>query len=158
MLNFSWFVKGRDWASCKQAGRGGSGTVFANKNIKALICHSPKASISSNNPANLDEARKVGITHTQEVIKLDPKQNEMRRVGTGHLPDIMNAADLLPTENFRYGAHKDIPGKDIPYARDVWRDIYSGKEGADGCWIGCTVSCSHYSEAVSYTHLRAHET
>jgi aldehyde:ferredoxin oxidoreductase len=146
MLNFSWFVKGRDWASCKQAGRGGIGTVFADKNIKALVCHSPKANIESNNPANLEKARKVGITHTQEVIKLDPKQNEMRRVGTGHLPDIMNAADLLPTENFRYGAHKEISGKDIPYARDVWRKIYSGKEGADGCWIGCTVSCSHYSE------------
>jgi aldehyde:ferredoxin oxidoreductase len=146
MLNFSWFVKGRDWASSKQAGRGGTGTVFADKNIKALICHSPKASIESNNPANLEEARKVGITHTREVIKLDPKQNEMRHVGTGHLPDLMNAADLLPTENFRYGAHKDIPGKDIPFARDVWRNIYSGKEGADGCWIGCTVSCSHYSE------------
>ncbi len=146
ILNFSWFVKGRDWASCKQAGRGGIGTVFADKNIKALVCHSPKATIGSNNPADLEEARKVGIIHTQEVIRLDPKQNEMRRVGTGHLPDIMNAADLLPTENFRYGAHKEIPGKDIPYARDVWKEIYSGKEGADGCWIGCTVSCSHYSE------------
>jgi aldehyde:ferredoxin oxidoreductase len=146
IINFSWFVKGRDWASCKQAGRGGIGTVFADKNIKALVCHSPKATIGSNNPADLEEARKVGITHTQEIIKLDPKQNEMRRVGTGHLPDIMNAADLLPTENFRYGAHKEIPGKDIPYARDVWKEIYSGKEGADGCWIGCTVSCSHYSE------------
>jgi len=146
MLNFSWYVKGREWASYKQAGRGGIGTVFANKNIKALVCHSPKATVGTNNPANLEEAREVGITHTREVIKLDPKQNEMRRVGTGHLPDLMNAADLLPTENFRYGAHKEIPGKDIPYARDVWREIYSGKEGADGCWIGCTVSCSHYSE------------
>jgi len=149
MLNFSWYVKGREWASYKQAGRGGIGTVFKNKNIKALVCHSPKATIGSNNPANLEEARKVGITHTQEVIKLDPKQNEMRRVGTGHLPDLMNAADLLPTENFRYGAHKEIPGKDIPYARNVWREIYSGREGADGCWIGCTVSCSHYSEGYT---------
>jgi len=26
------------------------------------------------------------------------------------------------------------------------RNIYSGREGADGCWLGCTVSCSHYSE------------
>ncbi|MFW9772393.1 MAG: aldehyde ferredoxin oxidoreductase family protein [Promethearchaeota archaeon] len=146
MLNFSWYVKGRNWASYKQAGRGGIGTVFADKNIKALVCRSPKAVVGSNNPADLETAKKTGIMHTQEVIKLDPKQNEMRRVGTGHLPDLMNAADLLPTENFRYGAHKEISGKDIPFAREVWRKIYSGKEGADGCWIGCTVSCSHYSE------------
>jgi aldehyde:ferredoxin oxidoreductase len=146
MLNFSWYVPGRNWASCKQAGRGGIGTVFADKNIKALVCRSPKVSVNSNNPANLEEARKIGIAHTQEIIKLDPIQNEMRRVGTGHLPDIMNVTDLLPTENFRFGRHREIEGKDIPYNREEMRKVYSGKEGADGCWIGCTVSCSHFSE------------
>jgi aldehyde:ferredoxin oxidoreductase len=146
LLNFSWYVPGRNWASSKQAGRGGIGTVFTDKNIKALVCRSPKVTVNSNNPANLEEARKIGIAHTQEIIKLDPVQNEMRRVGTGHLPDIMNVTDLLPTENFRFGAHREIPGKDIPYNREIMRSIYSGKEGGDGCWIGCTVSCSHYSE------------
>ena len=146
MLNFSWFVRGRNWASSKQAGRGGIGTVFKDKNLKALVCLSPKVTINSNNPADLEEARKIGKMHSQEIIKLDPIQNEMRRVGTGHLPDIMNVTDLLPTENFRFGMHKEISGKDIPYSREIMRTIYSGKEGADGCWIGCTVSCSHYSE------------
>ena len=146
LLNFSWYVPGRKWASNKQAGRGGIGTVFADKKIKALVCRSPKVTVSSNNPANLEEARRIGIAHTQEIIKLDPVQNEMRRVGTGHLPDIMNVTDLLPTENFRFGAHREIRGKDIPYNREIMREIYSGKEGGDGCWIGCTVSCSHYSE------------
>ncbi len=146
MLNFSWFVRGRNWASSKQAGRGGIGTVFKDKNLKALVCLSPKVTINSNNPADLEEARRIGKMHSQEIIKLDPIQNEMRRVGTGHLPDIMNVVDLLPTENFRFGMHKEISGKDIPYSREIMRTIYSGKEGADGCWIGCTVSCSHYSE------------
>ncbi len=146
ILNFSWFVRGRNWASVKQAGRGGIGTVFKKKNLKALVCLSPKVTVKSNNPANLEAARELGKTHSQEIIKLDPKQNEMRRVGTGHLPDIMNVTDLLPTENFRFGMHKEISGKEIPYSREVMRSIYSGKEGADGCWIGCTVSCSHYSE------------
>jgi len=146
MLNFSWFVKGRNWASCKQAGRGGIGTVFADKKIKALVCRTPKVTVKSNNPDNLEAARELGKSHSQEVMELDPIQNEMRRVGTGHLPDIMNVTDLLPTENFRYGRHKEISGKDIPYNREIMRKIYSGKEGADGCWIGCTVSCSHYSE------------
>jgi len=146
MLNFSWFVRGRNWASSKQAGRGGIGTVFKDKNLKALVCLSPKVTINSNNPADLERARKIGKIHSQEIIELDPIQNEMRRVGTGHLPDIMNLTDLLPTENFRFGMHKEISGKDIPYSREIMRTIYSGKEGADGCWIGCTVSCSHYSE------------
>ncbi|MFX1572327.1 MAG: aldehyde ferredoxin oxidoreductase family protein [Promethearchaeota archaeon] len=146
MLNFSWFVPIRNWASSKQAGRGGIGTVFKDKNLKALLCLTPKVSINSNNPADLVTARELGKIHSQEIIKLDPKQNEMRRVGTGHLPDIMNVTDLLPTENFRFGMHKEISGKNIPYSREVMRNIYSGREGADGCWLGCTVSCSHYSE------------
>ncbi|MFX0029914.1 MAG: aldehyde ferredoxin oxidoreductase family protein [Candidatus Hermodarchaeota archaeon] len=146
MLNFSWFVRGRNWASSKQAGRGGSGSVFADKMIKAIVCRSPKITINSNNPYDLDAAKEIGKAHSQEIIELDPIQNEMRRVGTGHLPDIMNVTDLLPTENFRFGMHKEISGKDIPYNRERMREIYSGKEGADGCWIGCTVSCSHYSE------------
>jgi len=146
MLNFSWFVRGRNWASCKQAGRGGIGTVFADKKIKALICRSPKTTVKSNNPFDLEAAREIGKIHSQEIIKYDPIQNEMRRVGTGHLLDIMNVVDLLPTENFRFGAHREINGKDIPYSREIMRTIYSGKEGADGCWIGCTVSCSHYSD------------
>ncbi|MFX0059194.1 MAG: aldehyde ferredoxin oxidoreductase family protein [Candidatus Hodarchaeota archaeon] len=146
MLNFSWFVKGRNWASYKQAGRGGIGTVFADKKIKALVCRSPKVNINSNNPDNLETARELGKAHSQEIMKLDPIQNEMRRVGTGHLPDIMNITDLLPTENFRFGRHREIVGKEIPYSREEMRKIYSGREGADGCWIGCTVSCSHYSE------------
>lgn len=146
MLNFSWFVRGRNWGSSKQAGRGGIGTVFKDKKLKALVCRSPKVTIHSNNPANLEKARELGKAHSQEIIKFDPKQNEMRSVGTAHLPDIMNVTDLLPTENFRFGRHKEISGKDIPYNREIMRKIYSGKEGADGCWIGCTVSCSHYSE------------
>lgn len=146
MLNFSWYARGRSWASSKQAGRGGIGTVFADKKIRAIVCRAPKVKLDSNHPADLDAAKKLGQTHSQEIVKYDPIQNEMRRVGTGHLPDIMNVTDLLPTENFRFGSHKEIKGKDIPYSREIMKGIYSGKEGADGCWIGCTVSCSHYSE------------
>ena len=146
MLNFSWFVRGRNWASCKQAGRGGIGSVFIDKKIKALVCRTPRVTVKSNNPHDLEKARELGKAHSQEIMELDPIQNEMRRVGTGHLPDIMNVTDLLPTENFRFGRHKEIAGKDIPYSREVMRGIYSGKEGADGCWLGCTVACSHYSD------------
>ncbi|MEJ2248873.1 MAG: aldehyde ferredoxin oxidoreductase C-terminal domain-containing protein [Candidatus Lokiarchaeota archaeon] len=146
MLNFSWYNHRRDWASYKQAGRGGVGTVFSDKNIKALICHSPKFTAKSNNPADYEKAKEIGKKHNKEIIQLDPKQNEMRVVGTGHLPEIMNATDLLPTENYRFGAHPKLKGEDFPYTRKIWKKIYSGGKGADGCWYGCTISCSHYSE------------
>lgn len=146
MLNFSWYSRQREWASYKQAGRGGIGTVFSDKGLRALVCRSPRPTTKINNPADLDKAREIGKKHNKEIIQFDSKQNEMRKVGTGHLPEIMNATDLLPTKNFRYGSHPTLKGDDFPYRRDVWKKIYSGKEGADGCWVGCTISCSHYSD------------
>ena len=145
MLNFSWYTTTRKHASVKQAGRGGIGTVFTDKNIKALVCWAPRVTIKSNNPADLEAARELGRIHSKEIVEIDPSQNEMRRVGTGYLPDIMNVVDLLPTENFRFGSHKEIKDKNIPYSREEMRKVYHVKEGTDGCWIGCTMSCSHYT-------------
>ncbi len=145
MLNFSWYSTMRKHASVKQAGRGGIGTVFRNKTIRALVCRSPSVSIRSNNPADLETARELGKIHSKDIMDVDPLQNEMRRVGTGYLPDIMNVVDLLPTENFRYGSHKEIKDKNISYSREEMRKVYHVKEGTDGCWIGCTMSCSHYT-------------
>ncbi|MHA1488851.1 MAG: aldehyde ferredoxin oxidoreductase family protein [Promethearchaeota archaeon] len=145
MLNFSWYNRKRKWASCKQAGRGGIGTVFANKKIEALICRAPQYDAKMNNPADIDTLLKIGKKHKQEIIELDPTHNQMRYIGTGYLPDIMNATDLLPTENFRFGHHPEIANKEIPYKRQVWHDFFEKPgTGADGCWFGCTISCSHY--------------
>jgi len=147
MLNFSWYNRKRNWASCKQAGRGGIGTVMADKQLKALVVRSPQYDVKLNAPADPETLSEIGKQHQKEIITLDPSHNQMRIVGTGYLPDIMNITDLLPTENFRYGQHPDIKDKEIPYKRQVWADIFgedTGK-GADGCWYGCSVSCSHFT-------------
>ncbi len=146
-LNFSWYNKKREWASYKQAGRGGIGTVFADKKLKALVVRSPRVNAKINNPAG-PEGKDAGKEHNLEIITNDPQQNEMRVVGTGHLPEIMNEFDLLPTENFRFGAHKTLKDKEhFPYSREVFRKIYTDTgKGADGCWIGCTIACSHISK------------
>ncbi|WP_455141356.1 aldehyde ferredoxin oxidoreductase family protein [Candidatus Hodarchaeum mangrovi] len=145
VLNFSWYNKKRQWASYKQAGRGGVGTVFKDKKLKAIICRSPRVNQTINNPADIERGKEAGKDHNLEIIKNDPLQNEMRVVGTAHLPEIMNDFDLLPTENFRYGAHKTLKGEKFPYTREVWRKIYTDVgQGVDGCWIACQISCSHF--------------
>lgn len=144
MLNFSWYHRRRNWASYKQAGRGGIGTVFADKNIKAIVCRSPKK-FKGLNPDNPDLIKKYGRMHSLEIIDADHQQNEMRTVGTGHLPEIMNEYDILPVENYRYGKHHELPSEDLPYHREVWREIFTSHgEGTDGCWMGCPLSCAHY--------------
>ncbi|MFX1396505.1 MAG: aldehyde ferredoxin oxidoreductase family protein [Promethearchaeota archaeon] len=146
MLNSSWYSRKRKWASCKQAGRGGIGTVFADKKIKALVCRAPVYDVKKNDPADPQKLLALGRKHNKEIIQYDPSLNQMRFVGTGYLPDIMNMTDLLPTENFRLGHHREIDDKNIPFNRQTWFEIFgehTGK-GADGCWHGCSVSCSHW--------------
>jgi aldehyde:ferredoxin oxidoreductase len=146
MLNFSWYSRKRNWASYKQAGRGGCGTVFKDKNLKALVCRAPVYDVKKNNPADTEKLLELGRKHKKQIVKYDPSQNQMRYVGTGYLPDIMNVTDLLPTENYRFGQHREISGKDIPYKRGVWFEIFEGAgKGGDSCWLGCSVSCSHYT-------------
>ncbi|MEE4365470.1 MAG: aldehyde ferredoxin oxidoreductase C-terminal domain-containing protein [Desulfotignum sp.] len=136
-LNFSWFDAGRKRVRYKQAGRGGIGTVFADKKIKAVVARFGAISMKTNNPADLEALKTVTKTHAKEINALDPKQNRMALVGTTHLVPIMNDHDCLPTHNFKFGSH---PGAAV-IGEDVYEHIFD--KGFDGCWRGCAVACSH---------------
>ncbi|RLB26838.1 MAG: aldehyde:ferredoxin oxidoreductase, partial [Deltaproteobacteria bacterium] len=136
-LNFTWYDPKRKRVRYKQAGRGGIGTVFADKGIRAIVARWDGVTLDSNRPADKETLKAVSKAYSKEIRELDPKQNEMSRVGTTHLVPIMNDFDLLPTHNFRYGSH--------PGANNIGRDVYQHlfDPGFDGCWKGCTVACSH---------------
>ncbi len=136
-LNFTWFDTKRQRVRYKQAGRGGIGTVFANKGIKAIVARWNMVTLESNHPADKETLKAVSKAYSKEIRELDPKQNEMSKIGTTHLVPIMNDFDLLPTHNFRYGSH--------PGANNIGREVYQHvfDPGFDGCWKGCTVACSH---------------
>ena len=136
-LNVTWYDPKRKRARYKQAGRGGLGTVFAHKNIKAVVVRWDTVSMDTNNPADKETLKTVAKSYSREIVELDPKQNEMAKIGTTHLVPIMNDFDLLPTHNFKFGQHKmaGLIGK------EVYKDLFD--PGFDGCWMGCTVACSH---------------
>jgi len=136
-LNFSWWDAGRKRVRYKQAGRGGIGTVFADKKVKAIVARCGAISMKSNNPADLDALKLVTKTHAKEIRTLDPKQNRMSLVGTTHLVPIMNDHDCLPVHNFKFGSH--------PESKVIGEEVYEHifDKGFDGCWKGCTVACSH---------------
>jgi len=136
-LNFTWYDVKRKKVRYKQAGRGGIGTVFADKGLKAIVTRWDKVSIKTNHPADVDGLKIVGRLHSREISQLDPKQNEMAKIGTTHLVPIMNDFDLLPVNNFKYGRH---PGADL-IGSVVYRNLFD--PGFDGCWKGCTVACAH---------------
>ncbi|CAB1073121.1 Tungsten-containing aldehyde:ferredoxin oxidoreductase (EC [Olavius algarvensis Delta 1 endosymbiont] len=136
-LNFTWYDVKRKRARYKQAGRGGVGTVFADKGVKALVVRWEPVTADSNKPADKATLKDVAKSYSREIVELDPKQNEMARIGTTHLVTIMNDHDLLPTHNFRYGSHPQAPN----LGQKIYRRLFD--PGFDGCWMGCTVACSH---------------
>ena len=137
MLNFSFYDPKRKKVRLKQAGRGGIGTVFRNKKIKALVCRIPGVKGNLNDVADLDAIMERGKRFNREMRELDDSQAEMRSKGTAHLVNIMNDYDLLPVHNFKFGSHPEADG----IHSEVWKSRFT--QGIpDGCWIGCNMSCS----------------
>ena len=137
-LNFSFYDVRRQAPRVKQAGRGGIGTVFRDKKVKALVVKYLDVKGDSNHPADRERITKVGTKMHREIYENDPLQCNMRQVGTPYLVKIMNDYDLLPTHNFKYGSHPEAE----KINGEVWKERFT--QGIpDGCWYGCTLSCSH---------------
>ncbi len=91
-----------------------------------------------NGVADMALIRKAGQRINKEITDLDEVQNNMRKVGTANIVEIMDHYDLLPVHNFRYGSHPDTHKIDS----SVWMEKFT-RGVPDGCWLGCTMSCSH---------------
>jgi aldehyde:ferredoxin oxidoreductase len=136
-LNFSLYDVRRKGIRVKQAGRGGIGTVFRNKNIRALVVRQGGVKGDSNNPADLGTIQETGRKLHGEIFENDHKMERMRTTGTPHLIEVMNEYDLLPVHNFQFGSHPDANKIDS----DVWYKYF--QQGIpDGCWYGCTMACA----------------
>jgi aldehyde:ferredoxin oxidoreductase len=137
MLNFSFYDPRRKFVRIKQAGRGGIGTVFRDKKIKALVVKYAGVKGDTNKPADKDTINRLGAKMHKEIHDLDDMQNSMRKTGTSYLVKIMNDYDLLPTHNFKFGSHPEA--EKISSAE--WKKWFTVTK-TDGCWYGCTLACA----------------
>lgn len=137
LLNFTFYDLRRKTIRMKQAGRGGIGTVFRDKKIKALVVKFAGVKGNLNNPADQAKINAVGIKMHKEICDNDARQNRMRQVGTAGLIEIMNEYDLLPTHNYKYGRHQDA----YKIASGVFKKRIA-QNLPDGCWYGCSLSCA----------------
>ncbi|MBI9054453.1 MAG: hypothetical protein JEY96_11590 [Bacteroidales bacterium] len=137
MLNVSFYDTKKKEIRLKQAGRGGLGTVFRDKKIKAVVAKVSGVKGNANNVFDMDAIRERGKRFNKEMKDLDEEQCEMRTKGTAHLVEIMNDYDLLPVNNYKYGSHKDID----KIHSEVWKSRFS-QGTSDGCWIGCSMGCA----------------
>ena len=136
MLNFSFYDVRRKVCRIKQAGRGGIGTVFRDKKIKALVIKISGVKGDMNRVVDMEAIRERGGRFNKEMMELDDSQSRMKQVGTAHLVEIMNDYDLLPVHNFKFGSHPDAHKID---SKVLKKRFTQGVP--DGCWLGCMMSC-----------------
>jgi len=136
-MNFSFYDIRRKVPRLKQAGRGGLGTVLRDKHVKAIVVKVETIDGVSNHPVDPDTLAKVGTKIHREIRDFDRFQCNMRAVGTAHLAEIMDAYDLLPTENYRFGCFPKAPRI---YSIEFYK-LFT-KIIPDGCWHGCTMACA----------------
>jgi len=147
MLNFSFWDKRRGCVRLKQAGRGGIGTVFRHKRIKAVVIRYRGVHGGLNHPANKSLLNAAGVRMHREIAQNDHLQNNMRKIGTASIIDVMDRYDLLPVHNYQYGSH---PGT-AKISSKVFIEKYVTQNVPDGCWHGCSLSCA---KAVDNFELR----
>lgn len=136
-LNVSFWDIRRKVARIKQAGRGGLGRVFRDKKMKGIVVKAEKITGNDNNPADIEKMIQIGTKMHREISTLDSKQCCMRETGTGHLVEVMNAYDLLPTENFRFGQFPKASKINSEEFYKKWTQVIP-----DGCWHGCSLACA----------------
>lgn len=138
LLNFTFYDVRRKVARLKQAGRGGIGTVFRDKRIKALVVKFNNVKGDLNNPFDISIINKAGIKLHKEIHDLDDVQNGMRKIGTANIIEVMDQYDLLPTHNYKFGSHADTH----KIQSKVFIEKYVTQGMADGCWYGCSMACA----------------
>lgn len=142
LLNFTFYDPRRQAVRMKQAGRGGIGSVFRDKRIKALVVKFNGLKGDLNHPADLPKIQKAGVSIHREIHDYDDLQNQMRQTGTSYLVEIMDKFDLLPVNNAKFGGHPDAHRIS---SSEFWGKAFS-QGPCDGCWYGCTLACAKVIE------------
>ena len=145
IINSLFYDKRRKRMRCKQAGRGGTGTVMRAKGLKAIIVRSSLPRVQANNPIDKDGVREAGANLKKVLSQMDPQQLRLSSWGTPVLTEYMNKFHILPVNNYQYGSHPDAS----KVFADVFLDRYLAKDIPDGCYLGCNLACAKGAENVT---------
>ncbi|MCK4236122.1 MAG: (2Fe-2S)-binding protein, partial [Candidatus Krumholzibacteria bacterium] len=91
-----------------------------------------------NHPADAELIRDYGMRINAEMATLDKNQCRMREVGTANIVDVMDAYDLLPVHNYKFGSHADT----WKINSVTLKAKYYTQNAPDGCWKGCSMACA----------------
>lgn len=148
IINSLFYDRRRKRLRCKQAGRGGTGTVMRHKGLRAVIVRSSLPRLGINNPVDDKAVKQAGANLKKVISRADPQQLRLSSWGTPILVEYMNKYHILPVQNYQYGQH--------PEAKAIFADVflkrYFTKKIPDGCYKGCNLACAKGAENVTLKH------
>ena len=142
-LNSLYYDLKRKRFRAKQAGRGGTGTVMADKGLWGILVRNNRARGQANRPADMQRIRLAGRALKGVIRDEDPKSMRMFAQGTTSLIDMMNAFFCLPVNNYRFGRSEETP----KVSGDVFEHRYFDQGLPDGCYPGCNLACTKGCDA-----------
>jgi aldehyde:ferredoxin oxidoreductase len=106
----------------------------------SFVCPTGAISVKDdlNHPVDNRKIQSHGMKVNAEMANLDANQCRMREVGTANIVEVMDAYDLLPVMNYKYGSHKDTWKIDSK----MLKMKYFTQGVNDGCWHGCSMACA----------------
>ncbi len=142
-LNSIYYDAKRKRGRAKQAGRGGTGTVMQAKGLWGIAVRNNRSKSLANLPVDVERLRKVGNQLRGVIREVDPKALRMAWQGTTSLIDMMNAAHILPINNYQYNQSE----KTSRISGDVFEHKYFEQGVPDGCFPGCNLACTKGCDA-----------
>lgn len=91
-----------------------------------------------NHPVDGKMIRDFGMNVNAEMATIDKDQCDMRSVGTTNIVDVMDAYDLLPVHNYKFGSHPET----YKIGTKRLKKEYFTQGISDGCWKGCSMACA----------------
>ena len=142
-LNSIYYDPKRKRGRAKQAGRGGTGTVMTAKGLWGIAVRNTRSKSLANLPVDVERLRKVGNRLRGVIREVDPTALRMAKQGTTSLIDMMNAAHILPINNFQYNQSEET----AKISGDIYEKEYFVQGVPDGCFPGCNLACTKGCDA-----------
>ncbi|MCK5915673.1 MAG: aldehyde:ferredoxin oxidoreductase, partial [Deltaproteobacteria bacterium] len=146
-INSVYYDPRRKRCRAKQAGRGGMGTIMRDKGLWGIVVKSKLGGSNSNQAVDKKRLRAAGTNLRKVIRDVDPNELRLAQQGTTSLLDMMNNHDILPVNNYKFGRDERqhlVSGK-------VFEEKVFDQKHPDGCFAGCTLSCTKGCEAHTLT-------
>jgi aldehyde:ferredoxin oxidoreductase len=149
-VNYACIVNEDDRAS----GRGGTGRVMGDKNLKAILIKSTTKMPKPADPETFKEGHQQAMQVIRESEVTAPNEGGLSLYGTNVLMNPTNEMDGLPTKNGKYTsttAYSETEGVDIDAERVSGENVRENILVDEPTCHSCPVACKKEVE-VSHTH------